>query len=302
MIRASTIRWVPLVIGLVTSQIAMAQPEWRTWGSGSQPTTQTPGSIPAATDNDTVAEPTGSRGTSTILMELMERVDQLEQELRSLRGQNEVQANELERLKKALRDGFVDLDGRVSTLEGGGGAAPAGEASPGTASEETPQEPERAEPSPAEPAAPEPEPATEPEPTQTPEPADEAADQRALYDRAFALLRDGNYEQAIAAFDRTVKADPVGNWAPHALYWKGEAEYVNQDRDAARASFEKVLSDYPNSTRAADASLKIAYLDYDLGEYDKARARLAQIVERHEGSHAAGLAQQRLDRMDREGL
>ncbi|MFP4294650.1 MAG: tetratricopeptide repeat protein [Halothiobacillaceae bacterium] len=315
MINSRTSRWLPLAAGLFVSQAALAQPpEWRSWGTGSQPATQTPGSIPESAQSGADSLSDGSRGTSTILMELIDRVDQLEQELRALRGQSEVQTNEIERLQRALRDGFVDLDGRVSLLEGGDAAASSEDSGEqpssgsGTQSGDEASQPAEPEAQPEAESKRESKPESEPErapsnrPPSESEPVDETADQRALYDRAFALLRDGKYDQAIVAFDRTVRADPVGNWAPHALYWKGEAEYVNQDQEAARASFEKVLSDYPNSGRAADASLKIAYLDYDQGEYDKARERLERLVELHGGSHAAGLARQRLERMNREGL
>ncbi|HHO70229.1 MAG TPA: tol-pal system protein YbgF [Halothiobacillus sp.] len=229
-------------------------------------------------------------GTAVMMSEMLRRIDQLENELRELRGQLEVQSNSVERLQRAQRDGFADLDSRITRLEKrAAGDVPASQAAAAstpspTAAVPVPRASELA--------------VTSSEDRLT---SGDTLDQRALYDRAFALLREGRYKEAIKEFDRTIAVNPDGNWAPHALYWKGEAQYVSQDRPAARASFEQLLSRYGDSSRAADASLKIALLDYDEGKYQEARNRLERIVADYPGTQAARLAQQRLNRMTQEG-
>ena len=277
-------RAAAVLLTLTVAHGAQAQPEWRSWGgAASQTSTQSSGSIPTTASQQ-------MDGTAVMMSEMLRRIDQLENELRDLRGQLEVQSNLVERLQRAQRDGFADLDSRIARLEN----RVAGD-TPALQSAAVPTQPPTAavrSPRSSEPVAT----TSEHMPTSS-----ATRDQRALYDRAFALLREGRYEEAIKEFDRTIAANPAGNWAPHALYWKGEAQYVSQDRLAARASFQQLLSRYGDSSRAADASLKIALLDYDEGKYQEARNRLERIVADYPGTQAAGLAQQRLNRMTQEG-
>ena len=80
-----------------------------------------------------------------------------------------------------------------------------------------------------------------------------------------------------------------------------EANYVTKKYDVALAEFQKVIDQYPTSSKVPDARLKIGYTQYELGQYDQARANLAQLRAQYPNSTVAGLAQQRLERMEREG-
>ena len=65
------------------------------------------------------------QGGSQSTVDLLNRIDELQSEVQSLRGLVEKQAFEIEELKKRGRDQYVDLDSRISRLEGNPlGAAP----------------------------------------------------------------------------------------------------------------------------------------------------------------------------------
>ena len=51
----------------------------------------------------------------------------------------------------------------------------------------------------------------------------------------------------------------------------------------------------------ADAKLKMGYIQYELKDWAKAREMLDRVVKDYPGSTSARLAQERLDRLQREG-
>ena len=58
------------------------------------------------------------QGSGQSTVDLLNRIDDLQSEVQSLRGLVEQQAFEIEELKKRGRDQYVDLDSRISRLEG----------------------------------------------------------------------------------------------------------------------------------------------------------------------------------------
>jgi TolA-binding protein len=69
---------------------------------------------------------------------------------------------------------------------------------------------------------------------------------------------------------------------------------------AARESFRKMLSEYPQSSKVPDAELKLAYIEYENEQFAKAKGMLHDLVKRHPDSSAARMAEKRLERMKQE--
>ena len=65
--------------------------------------------------------------------------------------------------------------------------------------------------------------------------------------------------------------------------------------------FSKVINTYPVSSKVADARLKLGFTHYELGQYEEARIELTRVRAQFPNSTVANLAQQRLERMSREG-
>ncbi|MCB1876179.1 MAG: tol-pal system protein YbgF [Chromatiales bacterium] len=210
------------------------------------------------------------------LMEMFNRIDQLQREVSRLRGQLEEATNRQDDLLKRQRDLYLDLDRRISALERGGGRAPL-VSSPVADTENAPVNA-----------------------TPTASSADPAAEE-ARYQAAFDVLREGNYDVAKERFRAFLTDYPNGSLAANAQYWLGEASYVTRDFDTARTDFGKVVSQFPDSPKVADALLKIGYLNYETQNFNDARAILGKLVQGYPGTSAARLASQRLERMDKEG-
>jgi len=84
----------------------------------------------------------------------------------------------------------------------------------------------------------------------------------AAYLRADCYFQQGNYKKAILRFDDVVARYPNGNKAADALYREGEAllRLGPAYNTAARKAFERVLAEYPDSERAAEASQQLKLL------------------------------------------
>lgn len=215
------------------------------------------------------------------LLEMLNRIDQLQREVQNLRGQLEEATNRQDDLLKRQRDLYLDLDRRISALERGGGRTAAPLATPGSGGEPAPTDGREVD-RPASPGA------------------DSGAENH-RYQAAFELLREGNYDAAKEQFRSFLADYPNGSLAANAQYWLGEASYVTRDFDTARADFGKVVADFPDSPKVADALLKLGYLNYETQNWSEARAILSKLAQGYPDSSAARLASQRLERMDKEG-
>jgi len=231
------------------------------------------------------------------LLELLGRLDQLEREVRQLRGDLEVTSHDLKGLKDRQRELYLDLDRRLRALEVGGvHQAPAAAPPPSPASAAPPTAATAAPGSASAAAAPAPASSSPGPATAAPSPQEHQA-----YEAAFNLLKDGRYPQAITAFQQFLKAHPASGYADNAQYWLGEANYVSRNFKGAANEFGKVLSNYPSSPKIPDAMLKLGFTYYELAKWGEARSTLQDVIKRYPQSTAARLAETRLQRMSKEG-
>jgi len=204
-----------------------------------------------------------------VLADLLQQLETTQAEVRNLRGQVEVQANEIERLKVRQRELLADIDRRVSELERRGTAAPSPDAN-------------------AAPVA-----------SGSAASAGSAQEQQD-YDAAFNLMKQGFYERAAKGFRDFLAKYPQSALRDNARYWLGEAYYVARNYRQSLEEFGKLMNDHPKSPKLPDAMLKTGYCYYELGEWAKARANLNQVVARYPGTPAAKSAEQRLAKMKKE--
>ena len=204
------------------------------------------------------------------LLDLANQTDSLRNDLRSMHNDVDQLANSLEASRKQQRDLYADLDRRMKSLESrggagaGGAAAGSGESGSGGAGADSSQP---------------------------------GADDKAAYQTAFNLLKDGQYDRAIAAFQKFLIAYSDSSLADNAQYWLGEAHYVNKSFPEAQAAFQRVVDKYPQSRKRPDALLKIGYCQYELKQWDAAKGTLSQVATQFPDAPAGHLAQQRLDKM-----
>lgn len=218
------------------------------------------------------------------LMELMRQSTAMQEELRDLRGKNEVLQHELKELKARQRELYLDMDRRLQEIEASGTARTGGATvAPAAAGVTTVTVVSGDGKTRTEPAGPPPVKSNEP-----------TAAERDAYKQAFELLKQGRYDRSITAFQAFLKQYPGSGYAANAQYWLGEANYVQRQFKDALMEFEKVVNNFPNSPKRADAMLKMGYTYQELGEAEKARQTLSNVLIAYPDSTAARLASKRL--------
>jgi tol-pal system protein YbgF len=112
--------------------------------------------------------------------------------------------------------------------------------------------------------------------------ATDGAGEQAEYDTALAILREGRY-------------------ADNANYWLGETYYVTRDFDQALQTFAGLVNNFPQSPKVSDSQLKMGYIYYEKQDWAAARKSLEAVVSNYPGTTTARLANDRLQRMKKEG-
>jgi tol-pal system protein YbgF len=215
------------------------------------------------------------------LVDLAQHLDQVQNDVRQLRGRIEELEYNNEAAKKQQRDLYNDLDKRISALGGGRGGGSAGTASPsgGDASAGTSGSPVPAGGGLADAGN-----------------SGANSEEQTVYAQSFDALKAGSYSVAITGFKDFLSNYPASPLAENAQYWLGEAYYVTHDLDSASGAFRNVLTKYPNARKAPDAMLKLGYTQLEQKKLGEGRATLQQVVQKYPGTDAAKLASDRLAR------
>jgi tol-pal system protein YbgF len=225
------------------------------------------------------------QASSQASVDQLNRINQLQMEVQSLRGLVEQLQNEIEQLKQRGRDQYDALDVRLQRLEGGG-SRPAATPPPASAAATQPSD-----------SAPEPAAATPPPAASVPaSPADEAA----AYGAAFESLKAGDFVASARGFHDFLQAYPSASLAPNAWYWLGESYYVTQNYELAGEAFDTLLTHFPDSNKAADALLKLGYTRLEMGQRTEGERVLQMVIDRYPDSDVARLAEGRLRSLDLE--
>ena len=212
---------------------------------------------------------------SDLLRQQSQTIQQLRQEISSLREHIEQQGYELDSMKQRQRNLYIDMDRRLSNVEAGGSSVRT--------------------------VAPVPPPNTSTSVTAVPPLVAGDADGQAAYSSAFNLLKDGQYEQSITAFTQFKQTYPNSKYADNAQYWLGEANYVSRNYKEALEAFQQLIAQFPDSSKNPGARLKIGYVYYELQNWSAAREALQQVVKLYPEETVAKKANERLQRMKREG-
>ncbi|MEQ9132237.1 MAG: tol-pal system protein YbgF [Salinisphaeraceae bacterium] len=119
----------------------------------------------------------------------------------------------------------------------------------------------------------------------------------AAYTAALDLLKAGDYEQARSSFDRFVSDYPNSEFSDNAWYWLGEARYVDRIYEGAIAAFQRVIKRFPDSNKVPGAQYKLGVIYDEQGKSQQAREALQQVIQEYPDDNAAELARKHLDAM-----
>ncbi len=213
--------------------------------------------------------------------ELFFMIEQLKQEVNSLRGMLEEQSYELRMLKQSGKDRYQDLDTRIlditKRLSAGSMASNsvtqsfenAPSVKPAKAVEQKTRKLNSAEP------------VKQREPTVA---------ENNDYQKAYSLIKEKKFDDAIISLFSYTENYPDSPLLPNVYYWLGEVYLATSKLEQAKTSFSLVVSAYPNSQKSPDSLYKLAVTLDRLGDTDLAKQYINDVKSKYPDSTAAKLA------------
>ncbi|WP_017445946.1 tol-pal system protein YbgF [Gayadomonas joobiniege] len=120
-------------------------------------------------------------------------------------------------------------------------------------------------------------------------------DENQAYDRAVNLvLKDKRYDQAIPEFENFLRQYPNSSYQPNARYWLGQLLFTKGELAQAQTHFSVVADQYPDSTKRADALLKLGMIASKQGNTAVAKQKYQVLLAEYPDSTPARLARTRL--------
>ncbi|MEE8234173.1 MAG: tol-pal system protein YbgF [Gammaproteobacteria bacterium] len=252
---------------------------------------------------------------SNALLDMLQQIDLLQKEIAQLRGEIEVNNHVLDQMKKRQRDLYTDVDRRLQSMENSGSSTQSIPPLETLGTTETVNPPENLHGNQTETTA------LTLEQVETQAPQASASGQQAVtttedtataaternmdtetdpvqiqaeYQQAFKLLKQSQYDQAIKAFAKFVKAHPDNQYSDNAQYWLAEALYVKRQYEDAIREYNNLVSNYPESQKVPHGLLKIGYSYQELGKAEEAKLWYTDVRQRFPGTTASRLADDRL--------
>ena len=214
----------------------------------------------STTDANSVAISSGAitaNVPTNLNWQMMQKNQQLENDLRELRGKIEEQDNEIEKLKHELTNRYTDLDQRLELLQQKIDPEP-------TAPEEENQQ--DISPSPADANTPigSGTTSTSPETVSTTQNATEM--DKAAYTVALDAYKQGGAKKAIAPMQNFIKNNPNSVYISNAYFWLAEFNLAIEPTNytEAKKNYNIVANQYPNSAKAARALYQLYNIAKDV--------------------------------------
>ncbi len=200
--------------------------------------------------------------------ETLYQLQLLQQEVQQLRGQVEKLEYEISRMKATQEDRYLELDGRFQNLTeqlsaGDRGSAGLDLEMPGLAAGEGTEE------------------------------AALDAKEKEIYEAALEMIRSRDYGEAIDQLQRTIEQYPDGRYTPNAYYWLGEvyAAKPEPDYEKARQALAQVITYFPDHRKVPDAAFKLGKVYHLMGDCQRAKDILTQVMQQQKGKSVGKLAE-----------
>jgi tol-pal system protein YbgF len=210
------------------------------------------------------------------LADLLSQIQQLNEELRRVKGDLEVATHNIDTAQQRQKDLYGDIDSRLRKLEGGTIGATAADAPstalPGAATISTDNG------------------------AGANGAATQAKDTEGLKDleAAQSLSRAGKHREAFEAYDKFLQTYPASTHVAEAQYALGYSQFSLKNYKASIATQQKLLQQFPNNSKAPDALFNIANSQIQLADIDGAKKTLRSLLSQYPSSELASSAKKRL--------
>lgn len=108
-------------------------------------------------------------------------------------------------------------------------------------------------------------------------PENRKAYQKVAFYRGMELYTDGNYQQALALFKKSIAEQRDAKFTARATFWKGETEYTLDQFSEALLSFKQYMgyAEAKDTPEYKNADYNLAYTYFKLKEYSQAATHFA---------------------------
>lgn len=185
------------------------------------------------------------------LSELVNQNEQLRAELARLRGSNEQLTRDFSETQRRLADQLAGFDGRLKPLE------PQKVSLDGKEFKVEPEE-------------------------------------QRQYEAAMGLLRRGDFDEAAAAYQAFLRRFSISGYGDSVRFWLGNAQYGQRQYKEAIASFRAFIAAAPQHPRVPEALLAVGNCQIEMKDNRGARRTLDELMKAHPGTEAAQAAKERL--------
>lgn len=136
-----------------------------------------------------------------------------------------------------------------------------------------------------------------PVPAQPETPPQDTDPAKALYDKAYALYKEGQYEKARSYWAEFTDTFKGHRFTPSAVFWQGQCYFKLKDYARSVILFEDVIDKFKKSSKYKSALLKAGYCWNYLGKPELAKMRFDEVVKKFPKSVEATQAKRTLDKM-----
>ncbi|GAB4536542.1 MAG: tol-pal system protein YbgF [Thermodesulfovibrionia bacterium] len=122
----------------------------------------------------------------------------------------------------------------------------------------------------------------------------EKPDAREAYMKAYERFKAGDNKGAREMFNSFLRDYPENEYSDNARFWIGESYYKDGNYEDAILAYEELLKKNPDSDKVAEAMLKQAMAFYELKDKKTARLILEKLIEKFPNTEQAKTAKKRL--------
>jgi tol-pal system protein YbgF len=120
------------------------------------------------------------------------------------------------------------------------------------------------------------------------------ANEKRRYDSAISLVRAGDFKSALANLSQFQIAYPESGYAASVQYWIGSSHYALKDYKSAITTLQTLLTSQPDYSRNADAMFTMGLAQIESGDRRTGRRTLEVVVERYGETPVGQAAKERL--------
>lgn len=252
----------------------------------------------------------GGQAQGSTEWQMYQQMQQMQDEIRRLRGQIEDQQNTIDKTQSELKNRYTDLDQRLDAMSPDHAkttdAASANNASTG-ATATTPAASSSSTDSTATPNTPAPVNGTplvtgDKAPDHVPATADtdsgdsktaSKVSDRDAYIGAYEIYKSGGADKAIDPMQQFISDYPNSVFVPNAYYWLGEfyLSSTSANYDKAKQNFATVINRFPKSAKAPTALYRLATITQEVDHRPQdALVLMKKLVQNYPGSQEATMA------------